>query len=258
LVRFDPYDKTYKDWSRNYWGVLTTAHHMLGNHKRELKEARRGRKQFPELLSILSYENRALAALGRTSDLQKLFDESRNLPPQSGYSPGIIMLRAGQELRAHGYKEDSVQVLNQALQWFESRPPDEKNTSSHLNSLGVINYLLGKWAEAKVLFEGLHNQNPSSITYLGALGVIAARRGEKEEALKISKELEEDKSPYLFGTPTYWRARIAALLGDKEGAVNLLRQAIKQGYRYDSIHPTEDFETLADFPPYIQLMKPKG
>jgi len=55
------------------------------------------------------------------------------------------------------------------------------------------------------------------------------------------------------GTP-----RIAALLGDKEGAVSLLRQAIKQGYAYSGIHPTEDFESLADFPPYVQLMKPKG
>jgi len=39
--------------------------------------------------------------------------------------------------------------------------------------------------------------------------------------------------------------------------MNLLRQAIKQGYSYP-IHPIEDFESLADYPPYIQLMKPKG
>jgi hypothetical protein len=82
--------------------------------------------------------------------------------------------------------------------------------------------------------------------------------GDREGALKISKQLEEYKRPYLFGNPTYWRARIAALIGDKEGAVNLLRQAIKQGYSYSSLHPVEDFESLTDYPPYIQLMKPKG
>jgi hypothetical protein len=76
--------------------------------------------------------------------------------------------------------------------------------------------------------------------------------------LKISKQLEEDKRPYLFGSPTYWRARIAALLGDKEAAVSLLRQATKQGYAYSTIHPTEDFESLADYPPYIQIIKPRG
>jgi len=118
--------------------------------------------------------------------------------------------------------------------------------------------MLGKWAEAKQLFEGLHSQAPDNINYFGYLGVVAVQMGDKEGALKISKQLEDDKRPYLFGVPTYWRARIAALLGDKEGAVNLLRPAIKQGYAYSSIHPTEDFESLADYPPYIQLMKPKG
>jgi tetratricopeptide (TPR) repeat protein len=231
---------------------------MLGDHKHELKEARRGRKQLPERFSILYYESRALAALGRTKDLQKLFEESQTLPPQSGYSTGIVLMGAGRELRAHGYREDAVQVLSQALQWFESRPEQEKTSVGNRYKLARTLCFLEKWDEAKALFEGLHNNVPTDINYLGYLGAVAARIGDRERALKISKELEDDKQPYLFGNPTFWRARIAALLGDKEGAVNLLRQAIKQGYAYSSIHPTEDFESLADYPPYIQLMKPKG
>jgi tetratricopeptide (TPR) repeat protein/tRNA A-37 threonylcarbamoyl transferase component Bud32 len=258
LARYDPYDEGWKDWSPNYWGVLTTAHHMLGNHKQELKEARRGRKQWPESMSMLANEVDALAALGRIKDLQKLFEESRTLPPRSGNSPGNIMLRAGRELRAHGYKEDSIRVLNQALQWFESRPSPEKASEDSRRGRAVTLYVLGKSDEAKAVFEGLHADFPDNSNYFGFLGAIAVQMADKEGALKIFKELEEDKRPYLFGTPTYWRARITALLGDKEGAVNLLRQAIKQGYAYSYIHPTEDFESLADFPPYIQLMKPKG
>jgi predicted Zn-dependent protease len=119
-------------------------------------------------------------------------------------------------------------------------------------------YVLGRWSEAKTVFEGLHSEVPDNIAYLGYLGAVAARLGDKEGALKVAKQLEEDQRPYLFGDPTYWRARITALLGDKEGAVNLLRQATKQGYAYSYIHPTEDFESLADYPPYVQLMKPKG
>jgi hypothetical protein len=49
-----------------------------------------------------------------------------------------------------------------------------------------------------------------------------------------------------------------AILGDKEGAVNLLRQAIKEGSAYSSLHAVEDFESLADYPPFVQFMKPKG
>jgi len=258
LARYDPYDEAWKDWSPAYWYVLTKAHHMLGNHKQELKEARRGRMQLPESVEMLANEVDAAAALGRTKDLQRLFEESKSLPPMSGNSPGNIMLLAGRELRAHGFKEDSIRVLNQALQWFEARPSEKKASEGNRYSQARAFYVLGKWDEAKALFEGLHSDVPDDIRYLGYVGATAARTGNKEEALKISKELEEDKRPYLFGYPTYWRARIAALLGDKEGAVNLLREATKQGYAYSSIHPTEDFESLADYPPYIQLMKPKG
>jgi serine/threonine protein kinase/tetratricopeptide (TPR) repeat protein len=258
LAQYDPYNEAWKDWSRNYWGVLTTAHHMLGNHKEELKEAQRGRKQWPESVSMLANEVDAVAALGRTKDLQKLFDESRNLPPQSGYSPGSIMLVAGRELRAHGYKEDSIQVLNQVLEWFEARPSKEKASVRNRYDEARTFYILGKWAEATELFNRLYADVPDNVNYFGYLGVVAVQMGDKEGALKISKLLEEDKRPYLFGYPTYWRARIAALLGDKEGAVNLLRQAIKQGYAYTGIHPTEDFESLADYPPFIQFIKPKG
>ena len=249
MTRYDPYDEAWKDWSPNYWGVLTTAHHMLGDHKQELKEARRGRRQFPESLSMLANEVDALAALGRTKDLQKLFEESKTLPPSSSYSPGTIMLVAGRELRAHGYKEDSVRVLNQALHWFESRPSEEKASVGNRYDQARTFYVLGKWVEAKELFEGLHSQVPDNIyLFWISRGNGAVQMGDKERALKISKQFEEDKRPYLFGNPTYWRARITALLGDKEGAVNLLRQAIKQGYAYSAIHPTEDFESLADYP----------
>ena len=258
LANYDPYNPVWKDWSVNYWWVLTWAYHQLGDHKQELKEARRSRKQYPDNLEILSYEAWPLAALGRTKELQKLFEESKTLPPQEGYSPGNIMLWAGRELRAHGFKEDSIRVLNQALQWFEARPEQEKASPTNRFDQAVTLYILRKWAEAAQLFERLHIDVPDKVDYLGYLGGVAVQMGNKEEALKISKQLEEDQRPYLFGNPTFWRARIAALLGDKEGAVNLIRQAMKEGYDYSSLHPCEDFESLADYPPYIQLMKPKG
>ncbi len=168
------------------------------------------------------------------------------------------MLYAGRELRAHEHREDAVEVLTQALQWFDGRPAEEKTSIENRFAQAETLYVLGKWAEAKALAEGLHSEVPDNIDYLGFLGIIAAQMEEKAGALTISKELEEDRRPYLYGNPAYWRARIASLLGDKEGAVNLLRQATKEGFAYSAFHPTEDFESLADYPPYVQLMKPKG
>jgi len=231
---------------------------MLGSHKQELKAARRGRKQFPESLRMLYYEAAALAALGRVEDIDRLYEESKSLAPSVPYSPGTVMLRAGRELRAHGFREDSVRVLNQALQWFESRTSPEITSEDNRSDRALTLYILDRLDEAKGLLDGLRADFPAKVNYLGGLGTAAARKGEKEEALRISKELEEDKRPYLFGGPTYWRARIAALLGDKEGAVSLLRQAIKQGFSYANLQSIVDFESLAGYPPFVQLMKPKG
>jgi serine/threonine protein kinase/tetratricopeptide (TPR) repeat protein len=242
---------------------LMTAYHMLGNHKQELEVARRCRKAYPQSLSFLSYEARALSALGRVKDLQKLLEESKTLPPQSGYSPGSIMFESGRFLRAHGHKETAIQVLNQAVQWFESRPQAEKAIAANRLDLARTFYVLDKWDEAEALFEGLHSESPDDNSLgaacYGYLGSIAARKGNREKALKISQELKDNKTPYLFGDPTKRRARIAALLGDKEGAVNLLLEAIKQGYDYTDLYfYPQDFESLQDFPPFQQLMKPKG
>ena len=90
-------------------------------------------------------------------------------------------------------------------------------------------------------------------------GTLAARTGDKEEALRISKQLEEaGKIPYIWGNHTYNRACIASVLGDKENAVRLLREAISQGYSYDGLDTSLSLELLRDYGPFKELIKPKG
>ena len=64
--------------------------------------------------------------------------------------------------------------------------------------------------------------------------------------------------PYLFGGNTFWRARIAVLLGEKEQALVLLRDALGQGTAYGSLYLNMDLEPLSDYPPFQELIKPKG
>ncbi len=57
------------------------------------------------------------------------------------------------------------------------------------------------------------------------------------------------------------RARIAAVLGQHERAVQLLREAISQGFRWDfrwGGHLETDFESLRDYEPFQELVKVKG
>ena len=66
------------------------------------------------------------------------------------------------------------------------------------------------------------------------------------------------KRPYLFGRHTVWRARIQALLGERDAAVALLRDAFARGYPHaHGLHIDLAFASLRDYPPFQELLKPK-
>ena len=111
-------------------------------------------------------------------------------------------------------------------------------------------------------------ETPEDLDYLGLAGVAAAREGDRHDALRISEQLAAVTRPYpLLGYPTLWRARIAALVGDPDQAVTLLRQAISegllpldvaQGLGYAMwLHRDIDFEALRDYPPFQAILDVK-
>jgi hypothetical protein len=71
--------------------------------------------------------------------------------------------------------------------------------------------------------------------------------------------------PYLFGEQFYQRACITAQLGDKAKAVELLRDAIADGFGgmydwsgyADCVHRSKELAPLRGYPPFETLMKPK-
>jgi tetratricopeptide (TPR) repeat protein len=235
-----------------FWRNLTRAYHMLGKHKQELKAARRGRKQYPELLQIRYYEARALVALGDISEVFALLDESLGQLSLRGSSPGAILINLSIDLRAHGYRLDSLKIAERAIAYYQSRKEGDVRYN-----LARSYYSAEKWQEAEGLFSALLGEYPDSIGIMGYLGCVAARLGNREEAGRISKELGSIKRPYLFGNHIYWQACIAALLGEKERAVGLLREALSKGVSYTRLHPDIDLEPLWDYPAFIELIKPK-
>ena len=65
--------------------------------------------------------------------------------------------------------------------------------------------------------------------------------------------------PRLFGANTYQRAKIAAVLGEEDHAVELLGQAFAEGMSFTlAIHQDSAFEGMRDYPPFQDLLKPKG
>jgi tetratricopeptide (TPR) repeat protein len=241
-------------WAR----LLCDALHMLGLHPRELEEARRARARNLDPLEPTSWEIRALAALGRTGEVERRLDECLTMP-SGATSPGDVMLVAAAELRAHGRRAAALAAAARAVAWFRGRLDSTPDSTAWRIGLARALGRSERWAEAYEAYRRLDERGPRTPDLLGELGCLAARRGRRDEALRISGELRQLSGPYLFGAATYRRACIAALLGDKPGAVELLRQSFAEGVSYSvEPHREMDLEPLWDYAAFKELLRPKG
>jgi predicted Zn-dependent protease len=117
-------------------------------------------------------------------------------------------------------------------------------------------YRTGQWKEAETQVRELLASDDANVDYLGLDGRLAARLENPQKARAVSSELARTGEPHLWGWHTYERARIAALLGEKDEAVDLLREALAQGLAaYESIHRDPDLESLRDYPPFQELVR---
>jgi predicted Zn-dependent protease len=151
-------------------------------------------------------------------------------------------------------------VFDQAVAWFQSQPQDSE--AARAQTAAVL-YQAERWDDARARFEALARQHPDNTAYLALLGLLAARRGDRALATTISERLRSARPSSLMeqsGT-LLQRAQIAAVLGEREEAVTLLRQWIDQGAPWEYqrfLHLEFDFQSLHDYPPYQELVRVKG
>lgn len=100
----------FSTWSR--------THHFLGNYKKELEVIRRARKYYPDTLTMMAIEVRALAALGKIEEVKKIVDESL-LSRSSLGTAGSVMLQAARELRVRGNQEAFKEIVGRAVDWYK-------------------------------------------------------------------------------------------------------------------------------------------
>ena len=173
-------------------------------------------------------------------------------------TPGGAMLEAALELRAHGNRAGSLRLSSRAVDWLRSRPADQGKPEAKLRALAQCLLLAERWGEARAAYQELAAQHPERVEYRGHLGRLAAHMGDRTEAMQISDELRAMNRPFLFGEHTYQRACIAAQLGEKDQAVELLREAFAQGKPYDLyVHRDIGLEPLRDYAPFQELKRPK-
>ncbi|PWB70343.1 MAG: hypothetical protein C3F15_13930 [Holophagae bacterium] len=237
---------------------LAQAYHMNRDYKAQLKVAREGERRFPGVLGFYSQEAAALAALGRLDEIESVIQASGAV--QGGVRAGWSlepMLIAASELRAHGHREASLKVAEEIAAWCRERPAAEAADYREVLMSALI--FAERWSEAKAIADALLTENPDDIDVRRVVATLAARLGDAAQARGIEAELAALTRPYLYGVHTYSRACIAAQLGEKDRALTLLRDAFGQGFQFSvDIHLDFDFEPLWGYPPFEELMRPKG
>jgi tetratricopeptide (TPR) repeat protein len=147
---------------------------------------------------------------------------------------------------------------------YRQQSVGEAATAQSRVRLGAALCLAQRWRKARSVFAEVADGDPFpwNLEALGHLGVVAARLGEQNDAQRISQRLAVWEYPYLQGRHTYWRASIAAALGDRDDAVRFLRQAFAEGLPftlgYDEMrHDDMNLDPLRGYPPFDRLMAPK-
>src|SRR3989442_14765204 len=120
---------------------------MVGDHRRDLKQALEGLRRFPDNPKILTTQVRALAALGRVGEMRRRVAASVNLPPVQGWAPADVLLLAAVELRAHGRAAAADTALAQARDWLAGRPPPEAPSEARLFRRGPGTLTAGPLAD---------------------------------------------------------------------------------------------------------------
>ncbi len=159
--------------------------------------------------------------------------------------------------RKYALKNDRVNQKKWAvmsLDYLASLPKADKD-----ETWAVSYYMAERLPEALNIYEQLHRKDPQW-RWLSKIGCLNVKLGNKDIALSTAAALEKMDLPYPQGRIKYGLAQIHAALGEKEKALDLLKQAFKEGFAFGFYEYDYDFEFLPlfDYPPFQEFVKPKG
>jgi tetratricopeptide (TPR) repeat protein len=241
------------------WGALTQLHLLLGDYRAALETTRRAQEIRPERWAPIGWELAAMAALGDVDEVSQRATEMVESPADADRgSPAQAMREVAEELWAHGHAEAARQLWGLTLEWCEiheaAGPLGVGDRLGRVRSL----YALGRYDDAMRAARLLHDTMPEDIAVLGLLGRIAARQGDSTTAAEFLGRLEQlGERPYQFGRPGYQAALIAAVMGDDQRALELLRRAKAQGLAYGHWMRREmDLEELRGTRAFEALVRP--
>jgi tetratricopeptide (TPR) repeat protein/TolB-like protein len=257
LASLDPEHGPMRGWPA-YWSQRAYAAHLLGRHDEALAFAREMHRRYPDQRVTTVLEARSLASLGRHAELDSLFRATEGLPPDVYWSQGAMRAVAAEELMVHGDSAAGVALHREAERWLRDRLRRQPEQADHHFWLATALIGQRKWSDADQVLTRLLRSEPR-LRVRGMAALVAAHRGDRARAERLLR----DATPDERGEWLAYRARLAAIFGEREEALQLLGQAIATGVRlsiggWHWVHgaAVHDFAPLGDDPDLARLLAP--
>lgn len=239
--------------------TLCWAHHYRRDYAAELEVARAAQARSEGLVTLRIPEIAALVGLGRLEEVDRILALLSAAPLGRGGTggPWAVRSRAMLELRVHGFPGQARRLAERWRTEYPEAPPAFQKASREAFAQALL--CLDAPGEALPIYRELAGESPERISFQGKVGALLARLGRIGEAQAVESRLAQLDRPYLRGEPTFWRACIAANLGERDRAVELLRQAATQGRYKDyfgATHRDLFLEPLKGYPPFEDLLRP--
>ena len=260
LARVDP-DRGLNLVAPGYWNFRALAAAQLGDWPRSLAMAREGQRRFPQSASPCELAARALARLGRVPEMEETL---ATLPGQRDPVIGqaALAVKLWGDLRAAGHRDAAERLIMRYAGLLEPVRGDTAREARFTR--GNVLWRAGRLAESRAIFTELAVRDTGfrRLRDFAQLGIIAAKLGDRDAALRAEQALAGTSPRYQRGTPLLLRAEVLAALGERERAVQLLRQGLGLGLGLESLGGAllgnPDLEPLFGYPAFEELLRPTG
>lgn len=250
-----------RDW-QTWFTVAAAAYHSLGEFDKQLALARAARAREPRALGHWFHEISALAALRRVSEVDQLLTESRAL--ENPTSAAQLLFAAMDESQKHGSSAQATRFAR-ALpavmqQWSDSLKKTILFKNNSRNAMRVLDdhkavvamYAADSKAQGAAGLGTRILAMRDRILMGDTVGALALVDSARTQPLEAFASLNWQ----VKGAPRYYAAQILALLGRKDEAVAMLRDALNNGGRLSPDEPLQWFwAPIKDYPPFVELVK---
>jgi len=252
-------------WGRRWqaWDYQAgQAYHMLGRFEDELALAQSAKAKEPRAYGHWRREVTALAAMGRVADLERVLIESHTLEWVG--APVELLRWAAQELQLHGWDEQARAHSERALVAIDRLPDDVQDQLWAREVVRQCLVILGRFDEARRTATAEVRTHNIGLIGRVVMARYAALAGDTVGAAVLVDSMRTaPKDELLRGTSLLVRgwalmrgAEVLSLLGRREEAVTMLRDAFNNGARLESdASLNRSWAPVRDYPPFQELVR---